>query len=236
MRDRLKKSEFWSAMILLVLHVAVFPIVLSLLSQVKGYSLSAAQTNLLYYSVSLLLVALLLGRYLRRSFDGLLDEPGKCISSFLLGWLAYLALGMLASYALAALKINTDNLNEETISTMLGSERGIIIAMTVFLAPLVEEPIFRGGLFCGLHPKSRAAAYIVSIALFCLYHVWQYAVLLWDASYLLLAIQYIPAAFVLCWIYERSGSVWTGVFFHMSVNSLAVFSAGSPAAGLLLKL
>ena len=44
MRDRLKKSEFWSAMILLVLHVAVFPIVLSLLSQVKGYSLSAAQT------------------------------------------------------------------------------------------------------------------------------------------------------------------------------------------------
>ena len=55
MRDRLKKSEFWSAMILLVLHVAVFPIALSLLSQAKGYSLSAAQTNLLYYSVSLLL-------------------------------------------------------------------------------------------------------------------------------------------------------------------------------------
>ena len=49
MRDRLKKSEFWSAMILLVLHVAVFPIALSLLSQAKGYSLSAAQTNLLYY-------------------------------------------------------------------------------------------------------------------------------------------------------------------------------------------
>ena len=43
MRDRLKKSEFWSAMILLVLHVAVFPIALSLLSQAKGYSLSAAQ-------------------------------------------------------------------------------------------------------------------------------------------------------------------------------------------------
>ena len=79
MRDRLKKSEFWSAMILLVLHVAVFPIALSLLSQAKGYSLSAAQTNLLYYSVSLLLVALLLGRYLRRSFDGLIDAPGRCV-------------------------------------------------------------------------------------------------------------------------------------------------------------
>ncbi len=233
MRDRLKKSEFWSAIFLLVLHVVVFPIALSLLSQVRGYSLSAAQTNFVYYSLSLLLVALLLGRYMRRSFDGLIDAPGRCVSSFIFGWLAYIALNMIAAYALEALNVSTDNLNEETISTMLGSERGIIVAMTVFLAPLVEEPIFRGGLFCGLHPKSRVAAYIVSITLFCLYHVWQYAVLLWDASYLLLAIQYIPAAFVLCRIYERSGSIWTCVFFHMSVNALAVFSAGSSAAALL---
>lgn len=69
--------------------------------------------------------------------------------------------------------------------------------------------------------------------MFCLYHVWQYAVLLWDASYLLLAIQYIPAAVVLCRIYERSGSIWTSIFFHMSVNATAVFSAGSAAVGLL---
>ena len=233
MRDRLKKSEFWSAMMLLVLHVAVFPIALSLLTAAKPGLMSAAQTNLVYYAVSLLLVAVFLGKYLRRSFDGLADAPGRCAITFLLGWLAYVALSMFASYVLGLIKIGTDNLNEETINTMLGADRGIIIAMTVFLAPVVEESIFRGGLFCGLYPKSRALAYIVSIVMFCIYHVWQYAVLLWDASYLLLAIQYIPAAFVLCWVYERSGSVWTGIFFHMSVNALAVFSAGSSAVMLL---
>lgn len=140
---------------------------------------------------------------------------------------------MIATYALKELNINTDNLNEQTISTMLSADRGIIIAMTVFLAPIVEESIFRGGIFCGLHQKSRVAAYAASIVMFCLYHVWQYAVLLWDASYLLLAIQYIPAAIVLCRIYERSGSIWTSIFFHMSVNAIAVFSAGSAAVGLL---
>lgn len=233
MRDRLKKSEFWSAMIILVLHVAVFPITLSLLSAAKPGLMSAAKLNLLYYAASLLLVALLLGRFMRRSFDGLADAPVKCISSFLLGWVAYIALNMIAAYALQVLDVSTDNLNEQSINTMLGADRGIIIAMTVFMAPLVEEPIFRGGLFCGLHPKSRAVAYIVSITLFCLYHVWQYAVLLGDASYLLLAIQYIPAAVVLCRIYERSGSIWTSVFFHMSVNALAVFSAGSSAVLLI---
>ena len=222
MRDSLKKSEFWSAMILLVLHMAVFPIALSLLMAAKPDLLSASQMNFIYYALSLLLVALFLGKFLRRSFDGLVDAPGRCLTSFALGWVAYIALGMIATYALKELNINTDNLNEQTI-----------IAMTVFLAPIVEESIFRGGIFCGLHQKSRVAAYAASIVMFCLYHVWQYAVLLWDASYLLLAIQYIPAAIVLCRIYERSGSIWTSIFFHMSVNAIAVFSAGSAAVGLL---
>ena len=224
MRDRLTRREMWSAMLLLLLHAAVFPVALSLLAQAIPTGLSAAKLNLVYYAMSLLLVALLLGRYLRRSFDGLIDAPLRCLSSFVFGWFAYMALSLLAAYLLRALGITGDNLNEETVNTMLSSERGVIIAMTVFMAPLVEEPIFRGGLFCGLYPRSRAAAYLVSAAIFCLYHVWQYAVLLHDASYLLLAIQYVPAALVLCFVYERSGSIWTGVFFHMSVNALAVFS------------
>ena len=60
------------------------------------------------------------------------------------------------------------------------------------------------------------------VFVFCIYHVWQYTLALWDISYLLMAIQYIPAAFTLCWIYEQSGSVWTSIFFHMGVNLLGV--------------
>lgn len=225
MRDELKKSEFWSAMVLLVLHTAVFPIALSLFAAAQPDAFSASEINLIYYVISLVLTAVFMGKYLRRSFDGLVDAPMRCISAFAVGYLAYIGLSMLAGWLLSLLNISTDNLNEASISTMLSQDRGIIIAMTVFLAPIVEECIFRGGLFCGLHQKSRAAAYIASMVLFCLYHVWQYAVALWDVSYLLLAIQYIPAAFVLCWVYERSGSIWTSIFFHMSVNATAVFLA-----------
>lgn len=228
MRDRLKKSEFWSAMVLLVLHVAVFPIALSMLVLAKPDLMTNAQINLLYYAVTTLLVFLFLGKYLRRSFDGLVDEPLRCVWTFVLGWIVYFLLSMAATFFLSALGVDTaDNLNEEAVGSMLGSERGLMIAMTVFLAPIAEESLFRGGIFCGLYPKSRIAAYIVSVVLFCLYHVWQYAVALWDASYLVMAIQYIPAAVVLCWVYERSGSVWTNIFFHMSVNAYAVFFASN---------
>lgn len=229
MRDRLKRSEFWSAMVLLVLHVAVFPIALSMLVAVKPDIMSAEQINLLYYALTTLLVFVLLGRYLRRSFDGLVDAPAHCLWTFCLGWGAYFVLSMAVSLLLTALGVDLqNNLNEETIGAMLGSKRGMMIAMTVFLAPIAEECLFRGGLFCGIYPKSRVAAYVVSSAMFCLYHVWQYAVALWDASYLIMAVQYIPAAVVLCWVYERSGSLWTSIFFHMSVNGYAVLAALQP--------
>ena len=106
MRDRLKKSEFWSAMVLLVLHVAVFPIALSVLVAVKPDIMSAEQINLLYYALTTLLVFVLLGRYLRRSFDGLIDAPAHCLWTFCLGWGAYFVLSMAVSLLLTALGVD----------------------------------------------------------------------------------------------------------------------------------
>lgn len=222
MRDSLKKTEFWSAMILLLLHMVLFPIALSVLQSLYPQLMTTAQLNLLYYAVTTALVFLLLGRYLRRSFDVLIDNIFGCLKTFGLGIVLYFALSMVAGLIMGALELGGDNLNQDAIGGMFAEDRGIIIAMTVFLAPVAEEALFRGGLFCGFYHRGRWLAYGVCIFVFCIYHVWQYALALWDISYLLMAIQYLPAAITLCWIYEQSGSVWTSIFFHMSVNLLSV--------------
>lgn len=218
MRDHLKRSELWSAIVLLALHVLGFPIALSFFVMYYPGLLTDTQTNLLYYAVSTLLVFIFLGRYLRRSFDVLIDNIFGCLRSFGLGVVMYFVLSTAVGLVMGALGLTGDNLNQDAISGMMSENRGMIIAMTVFLAPVAEETLFRGGLFCGLYRRGRVLAYVVCIVVFCLYHVWQYAVALGDISYLLMAIQYIPAAFTLCWIYEQSGSVWTSIFFHMAVN------------------
>lgn len=225
MRDYLKKGELWSAMVLLLLHIVGFPIAFSTLVLYYPDFLTETQINLLYYAVSTLLVFIFLGRYLRRSFDALIDNIFGCLRSFGLGVVMYFVLSTLAGLVMGALGLTGDNLNQDAISDMLSQDRGMIIAMTVFLAPLAEETLFRGGLFCGLYRRGRVLAYVVCIFVFCIYHVWQYAIALGDISYLLMAIQYIPAAFTLCWVYEQSGSLWTGIFFHMAVNLLGVMVA-----------
>ena len=175
----------------------------------------------LYYLIGVVLSFVFLGGFLRRSFDTLLDNTFGCIKAYFLGWIIYFALALALGAILQAFSLTDINPNNQTIEQLLGQQRSYIIVMTVFLAPIVEECIFRGGLFCGLYRKNRWVAYAVSIAVFSLYHVWQYALI--DVRYLLYALQYIPASFVLCWMYEKSGTIWTPILFHMSFNAMTLY-------------
>ena len=69
-------------------------------------------------------------------------------------------------------------------------------------------------------------SYVLSVAAFSLYHVWQYA--LSDPGLLVYALQYIPVSLGLAWAYERSESLWCPVFLHMIINfvSFTLLSAG----------
>ena len=218
----MKKSEFWGAMIMFALHVLLFPTLLGILVAVRPGLLGESQMNLVYYCTSAVLTFVLLGKFLRRNFDSLLDNLWGSLVAFVVGWGIYFVLALAFGLLIKALGIGEDNPNNSAIEEMLEQDRGIIIAMTVFLAPIVEECIFRGGLFCGLYRKNRYLAYVVSIVLFSVYHVWQYALAAQDISYLLYAISYIPASVALCWAYERSGSIWTSIFFQRSFNAYAL--------------
>ena len=218
----MKKSEFWGAMIMFALHVLLFPTLLGILVAVSPGLLSESQMHLVYYCTSAVLTFVLLGKFLRRNFDSLLDNFWGSLVAFVVGWGIYFVLALAFGLLIKALGIGEDNPHISAIEEMLEQDRGIIIAMTVFLAPIVEECIFRGGLFCGLYRKNRYLAYVVSLVRFSVYHVWQDALAAQDISYLLYAGSYIPASGALCWAYERSGSIWTSIFFHMSFNAYAL--------------
>lgn len=222
--DYIKKSEFWSCMILLGLHCVLFPLLIGVLAYMLPLDLSDAEWNLAYYAASFALTLIMLGAYLRRSFDTLIDNIFLCIKYFCFAWGLYYVLNILWAVLLSGIDFfNSSNPNESTVSELI-ELGGAMKAAAIFLAPVVEEVIFRGGLFCSVRRKNRVLAYALSITLFALYHCWQYALAYMDLRYLLFMLQYIPAGFVLCWCYDRSGSIWTSIFFHMSVNLIGVLA------------
>jgi len=117
-----------------------------------------------------------------------------------------------------------DNPNNSAIFDFAGQNTGAMAAMAVFMAPIVEEPLFRAGFFAPIRKHSRLAAYAVTILLFAVYHIYPYA--LDDPRQWVYILQYVPVTFLLCRAYERTNSVWTSVFMHMLVNGVSVLSIG----------
>lgn len=209
----------------LLLHILILPILLNLYVYFAQTPPSQLNINLIYYFSGFALVVLLgLRRWLRREFDILLDRLFLCI---LLLFAAYFLNSILSMGVVLLLQLLTpilENPNNEAITAMANQDYGAMFGLTVFLAPIVEESLFRGVAFGSLYRKNRLAAYLISMLLFSVYHVWQYALVYGNPQLLLYAIQYLPISFTLCWLYERTGTIWAPTFFHMLINGLSFLS------------
>lgn len=89
----------------------------------------------------------------------------------------------------------------------------------VILPPLAEETLFRGFLFGGMRNKlSFLPAAILTSLIFGMGHLefGNGAPLLWVA-----AMDTFVLSLVLCYVREKSGSLWPGIFIHAGKNGLA---------------
>lgn len=221
--NRMTKTQSILSWVYLLMHVAVLPVLLALL---QGYSpdpISDGTLNLIYYIIGIVFCLTVTHSFLRRSFDRLADNFRLCLLTIVLGLMINYALSAAAALVLMLVEGVAENPNNSAIMDLNVTDSGAVRAVAIFLAPIVEEILFRGAVFGSIRTRSRLWAYIVSITAFSLYHIWQYAAVSGDPAMLLYALEYFPVSFVLAWIYERSGSIWTSIFFHMGFNALSLY-------------
>ena len=199
-------------------------------------AIDPAGANVIYYSLGFVWMLFAAFGFLRRDFDALLDAPLRCLREVLGGYglmlLCNLAVGLLLLYLLPALGGNPNNQAVAAAARAAeagGSAAGVSVsasgsrameAVIIFFGPVVEEMLFRAGIFGLLRHRNRRAAYLVSALCFALTHVAPYAAA--DPGSWVYLVQYIPAALLLARCYERSNCIWCSVFFHMLNNGVAL--------------
>ena len=208
-----------AALLWLALHVYALPKLLTGLF--RAGALDEVGVHIVCYGVGAAALLFLLLRFWRQEFDALCDYGPGALLEVVKAYGVLLLCNLAVNLGLL-LAGRMDNPNNAAIFSMAKQDLGGMAAVAVFLAPLVEEPMFRGGVFGLLRRRSRAAAYAVSMLLFALYHVWSYA--LADPRCWLYLLQYLPAGFLLARCYEKTNTLWAAVFLHMTVNGVSMLA------------
>lgn len=216
--SRLTKGQAIAALVYLPVHMVLLPVIATVL-MLRGL-LDESQANLLCYVLGVAYMLIFLWKFFRRDFDALCDRPWACIREVLVCYGLMLCCNFVVNSIMLLLGMG-DNPNSEAVFDMAGMTFGPIAAMAVFMAPIVEESLFRAGLFGLIRRRNRTLAYVVSMAMFSLYHVWSYALM--DLKNLLYLLQYLPVSYLLCRCYERTNSIWGSIFLHMLVNGVSMW-------------
>lgn len=226
-RDPMPRGARIAGWVYFPVHVFVLPLTIgAALAAVRGELPSDVTCNVWYYLIGLVFTLIAMWGFLRRSYDTLSDGILRCIGIL---FAAY-GLDVLLSLVLqlgAGFIGELPSPNNDAVTRLAAADHKRMIAVAVFMAPLVEECLFRGVLFGAIRPRSRFWAYVVSIALFALYHVWQYALMYQDARLLLSALRYVPVSAALAFCYEQTRSIWPPVFFHMFINAMSLTLVGA---------
>ncbi len=222
----LRKGEAIFGWIYAFLHIFVLQFPLTYLAvyvlPLIGIKLDAANFNVIYYGVGFIILVAVLFRFLKESFYDLCDNIPNSVGAIIIGY----ALNLALSYAvMAVLLLVTDNLinpNEEVIMSEAKLNPNTIMAISVFLAPVVEEILFRGVIFGSLRKKSRIWAYVISVLLFAVYHLMDYFLTSYDWTVFIYILQYIPGGIALAYCYERSRNIWASIFLHSLINLISI--------------
>ena len=111
--------------------------------------------------------------------------------------------------------------NQSLIESVVDSKPLLMFFTTVFLAPVLEEIIFRGMMFAWIYEKFPRFAHIISSFLFAFAHV-ALGMLSGNVGEFIQIVPYFLMALVLSKLYEKSNNIYVPIIAHTVNNFIAV--------------
>lgn len=222
----MERRELLGGLFYLPVHLLLLGEILAALWSVLGWGDPAehlALYNGAYFLANFVCCIILFRRFLLRSLAQIRCRFWGFVQAVVLGVAMYEAVSYGLRLLLRFLDPGFTLPNDVSIAAMIRENRAIMLAGTVFLAPLAEECVFRGLVFQGLHRRSRPAAYIISMLLFSLVHVVGYWSELPPLRLLENVVMYLPAGFALAWSYEKADTIFAPIAVHSVINAISFY-------------
>lgn len=222
----MKKREKIAGWIYLPIHCFLMSLIILpnivMIMEKRGMTADSVTINAIYYVVGLVYVLIFMFSYLRENFTSTWRRGP--FPTVLIAFGLMFAANIVVNVALTSAGIDLINPNQEAVNESTIKNFASMFAIAVIMGPIVEEVLFRGVVFGNIRMKNRILAYVVSVLLFAVYHLWASAFLYQDLTILIYMLQYVPAAIMLAWTYERCGSIWASILLHSIMNALSLLA------------
>jgi len=220
-RFPMKNTELLPGAIFVPVHIIVLEFLVPMVMEAAAPQLNHYWSNFAYFAITCLFILIVMHSYIIKSATDLIECCRSAIFAIVLGYFGYYILRWIMSIIFWIVGWN-DFPALTGIFSQVRLNSGVMPIVSIFLAPIAEEVLFRGVVFGGLRRKSRLMAYLVSFLVFAFYCVWSrfFSGFGWDL--LIDFLYYLPASVALCWCYEKGGSVWAPVLLHILINILSV--------------
>ena len=220
----MSRREVKNSAVYLLFSLFLLPYLLSAVNGALLIPWSNVALNFLFFLVNFLAVTGILRKFLVHSGTDALKRPIGILTAAFWCLLGYLAAKFLVSRFILWVYPDFSNQNDESILQLIDQNRFLMILGTVFFVPLTEECLYRGFLFGVLRCHSRTIAYLVSVPVFCLIHMFGLIGSAPFAVTLLSFLQYIPAGIFLAYAYERADNIYAPILIHTAVNALGMIA------------
>lgn len=181
-------------------------------------------SNFLIGCISFLACVALFGTILKKS---LTEAVKSSISAkgilFGVGIMAMINVGMRLASALVRTRMEQLGGNQHIAEEASHGNAVLFIILVAVLGPVVEETIYRYGLYRMLAGRSKTMACIVSALVFGLAHIWLGFIHGADVTHLLTILPYFVFGVGTAVIYEKSGNLWCCIVTHSLMNLGAYF-------------
>ena len=204
------------------LQLVLLPAILLLANSLLAEPFSELEVSFGLFAMNFVAVLLIFRKFLSKNLKAAIARPWRTLRYAGIGLGMYFIGNVLFSLLITAVAPEYANLNDMSISTMVQENYGLMTVATVLFVPIAEECFYRGLIFRKFYDAHPILAYILSMVFFSAAHVVGYIGMESAGTLLLSFVQYLPAGFALAWCYRRSGSLFSSVLMHMSVNQLGM--------------
>lgn len=169
--------------------------------------------NLIYEIILVALIVFIFRKTYIRDFKEYMKRPKKYLDEYIKYWILTLILMLLSNSLITYLTPNEIASNQETVVNTIKNFPIIMIILTIFVAPILEESIFRLSTR-KLFPKSNLIYIFISGLLFGVMHIASETTLYG----LLYIIPYSIPGFIFAYTYVKSDNIFVPISLHTIHN------------------